>query len=84
MRQRDFILRNSIQGNTHRNVLYLDLNIRKVVLENGNSKQISGEMKQQIKLKNYQNTFVSKYHYSKLLTILPTSNKIIQILKTIN
>lgn len=44
MKQRDSMLRNLIQRNTHRNVLYL--NIRKVVLENENSTQISSEMKQ--------------------------------------
>lgn len=46
MKQRDSMLRNLIQRNTHRNVLYLDLNIRKVVSENENSTQISSEMKQ--------------------------------------
>lgn len=44
MKQRHSMLRNLIQRNTHRNVLYL--NIRKVVLENENSTQISSEMKQ--------------------------------------
>lgn len=55
MKQRDSMLRNLIQRNTHRNVLYLDLNIRKVVSENENSTQISSEMKQWT---NHQNTLL--------------------------
>lgn len=59
MKQRDSMLRNLIQRNTHRNVLYL--NIRKVVLENENSTQISSEMKQWAnKNKNHQNTLSIK------------------------
>lgn len=61
MKQRDSMLRNLIQRNTHRNVLYLDLNIRKVVSENENSTQISSEMKQWAnKNKNHQNTLSIK------------------------